>query len=77
MKHVRVFKQMNKKCFAGFLQGKNRGTLPTEPTVPIVLASIGNHVKRNLAHLLRVSGHGSKRRRKEEGTYDACKWKPA
>ena len=45
---------MNKKCLAGFLQGKNRRTLPTKSSIPIsiVASSIGNHVKRNLAHLL-------------------------
>ncbi len=68
---------MNKKRLAGFLQGKNRRTLPTESSIPIVASSIGNHVKRNLAHLLRVSGRVSKARRKEEdGTYDARKGKP-
>jgi hypothetical protein len=56
---------MNKKCLAGFLQGKNRRTLPTKSSIPIVAASIGNHVKRNLAHLLRVSGRGSQARHKE------------
>jgi len=67
---------MNKKCLAGFLQGKNRRTLPTKSSILIVTASIGNHVKRNLAHLLRVSGRGSKAQRKEGGTYDARKGKP-
>lgn len=64
-KHVRVFKQMNEKCFASFLQGKNRRTLPTKSSIPIVATSIGNHVKRNLAHLLRVSRRGSKARREK------------
>src|SRR6266851_2420179 len=50
-KHVRVFKQMNEKCFASFLQGKNRRALPTEPSVTVFATGVGNHVERNLAHL--------------------------
>src|SRR6266566_6812672 len=68
---------MNKKRLAGFLQGKNRRTLPTKSSIPIVAASIGNHVKRNLTHLLRISGCGSKARCKEDSTHDARKGKPS
>jgi hypothetical protein len=52
--HVRVFKQMDKKCFAGFLQRKNRRALPTKISIPIASASIGSHVHCNLAHLIPV-----------------------
>jgi len=47
---IRVFKQMNEKGLAGLLQGEDRRTLPTEPSITIFATSVGNHVKRNLAH---------------------------
>ena len=51
--HVRVLKQMDKKCFAGLLQRKNRRALPTKISIPITSASVGGHVHCNLAHLFR------------------------
>jgi hypothetical protein len=43
---------MNEKSFAGLLQGEDRRTLPTEPSITIFPTGVGNHVKRNLAHLV-------------------------
>jgi hypothetical protein len=50
-KHVRVLEQMNEKCFAGFLQSKDRRTLPTKPSISVFATGVGDHVKRDIAHL--------------------------
>lgn len=49
--HARVFKQMNEKCFASFLQSKDSRTLPTKPSISVLATGVGDHVKRNVAHL--------------------------
>ena len=66
-KHVRVFKQMNEKSFAGLLQGEDRRTLPTEPSVTVFPTGVGNHVKRNLAHLLSDRSNEKRARDKKKG----------
>lgn len=70
---------MNKKCLAGLLQGQNRRALPTKSTILIAEACISSHVKRNLAHLLRVSELVDLQRRdvNKDGTYDTRKGKPS
>lgn len=71
---------MNKKCFAGFLQCKNRGTLPPKSSFPVFRTSIGDHVQCNLAHLTlqnQQTGRIKRREEKATRTYDACKREPA
>ncbi len=65
---------MNEECFTSFLQSKDRRTLPTEAGVPILI-HVGDHIKRNFAHLPRVSYVVVED--KDRTAYDACKGKLA
>jgi hypothetical protein len=66
-KHVRVFEQMDEKCFASFLQSKDRRTLPTKPSIPVFATGVGDHVERNLAHLPTYLSAKNRSNKREKG----------